>query len=473
MSRSAVVIGASVAGLLASRVLTEFCEQVVLLDRDALPAEAVGRRGVPQADHLHGLLARGRDILDELFPGFSGELLAHGAISADLQEDIRWTIDGHPLRRQPCGLDGLSMSRSLLEHRIRARVAALPSVRIVDRCEVIGLATSADGQRVTGVRVMDVGDRDGERELAADLVVDASGRGSRSPVWLTEAGYPAPEEDSIRIGMAYATRHFRREARQLPDAKGAVVTMSRENPRGGAIASEEGNRWIVTLAGILGDDPPLDDEGFAAFAATLPDPRIVELVRTAAPLDRPSRARYPASVRRRYERLRRFPERFVVLGDAICGFNPVYGQGMTVAAEEALVLRECLRRGDDRLGPRFFRRAAKLVDVAWSMATSSDLRFDGVVGPRPLSLRLANGYLRWLGRGLEHDGAIGSALLRIANLLDRPQRLFTPGMIARVLSANLRARRRAGPESAPLAPIPVRNAPFDTTTASPVRSPKP
>jgi 2-polyprenyl-6-methoxyphenol hydroxylase-like FAD-dependent oxidoreductase len=461
--RRAVVIGASMAGLLTARVLSESFADVTVLDRDALP-EAAHRTGVPQARHLHGLLARGRDILDGLFPGLSSELQDKGAVTADLQGDIRWTIDGHRMCRARSGLEGLSMSRPLLECAVRARVGALPGVRITERCQVVGLTSTVDNSRITGVRTVHPSEADTEGEVRADLVVDASGRGSRTPIWLAELGYAVPDEDTVRIDITYATQHYRREARHLPASKGAVVTLSLDNPRGGAVACEEGGRWIVTLAGIHGDDPPLDRDGFVAFAATLPDPAIGEVVATAVPLDEPLRARFPASVRRRYERLSRFPEGYLVVGDAVCSFNPIYSQGMTVAAVEALELRRCLNAGTANLAPRFFRRAARVLSVPWMMATSSDRRFgQPSTRRRALPHRLVDGYIARLGVALEHDPAVGLALLRTANLLARPERLFAPDIALRVL------RGRGGRRSPATRPSPEHSRPIASTSREEAR----
>ncbi|ALG08442.1 NAD(P)/FAD-dependent oxidoreductase [Kibdelosporangium phytohabitans] len=438
---TAAVIGASMAGLLAARVLSESHEKVFLLDRDDLPEAVVARQGVPQARHLHGLLARGRDVLEGLFPGLSEEFLAAGATRVDIQGDIQWTIDGRRMCRATSGLVGLSMSRALLEATVRARVRALPNVELLPRRVADGLIATAG--RVHGVRVTELANGNAGNELTADLVVDASGRGSRSPAWLRELGYQCPPEDRVKIGIAYATRRFRRLPGHLSGRRGAVVNMSLDNPRGGGVSCEENDQWIVTLAGVLGDDPPLDPSGFADFAASLPDPRILEVIEHAEPIGDALRARFPASVRRRYERLTRFPEGYVVMGDAVCSFNPIYGQGMTVAAEQALVLRDCVQAGTDAVGRRFFRRTAKVLAVPWSMATSGDLRFGGVEGPRPLPVRLSNRYLRPLSIALEQDPAVGRALLRVANLIDRPQRIVAPDILFRVLRANLRRRRPA------------------------------
>lgn len=440
----AVVIGASMAGLLAARVLSEFFTQVTVLDRDSLPATvtAVPRRGVPQGRHTHGLLGRGRRILDDLFPGLSNDLIAQGAATGDIQADFRWYNDGRRLRPARSGVTGLGVSRPLLESYLRARVRALPGVQILDCRDVISPITTSDGDRVCGVRTLPEADGAGERIIEADLVVDASGRGSRSPAWLEECGYQPPAEECVRIRMVYVTRHYRREPQHFGGDNGVSVgAIPPVLARGGAVVAEEGNRWIVSLAGALGEEPPLDPDGFVAFADTLAAPDIAEFLRAAEPLDEPVRARFPASIRRRYERLRAFPEGYLVLGDAICSFNPVYGQGMTVAAAEAAVLRDCLRRGTARLAPRFFRRAAALIDIPWSIAVGNDLRFPQVEGARPLQLRLVNRYVSRLHIAAQHDPAIGRTFLRVANLLARPGRLLAPDIALRVLLGNLRRSR--------------------------------
>lgn len=453
----AVVIGASMAGLLAARVLSEFFERVTVLDRDSLPATVALRRGVPQARHTHGLLARGCEILDELFPGLSADLIGKGALTGDLQAELRWYNDGRRLCPARCGLTGLAVSRPLLESHVRARVGAVAGIEILGCRQVIGLTATTGHRGVSGVRMLPAAGGGSAELMPADLVVDATGRGSRSPVWLEEFGYPRPAEESIRIRACYVTRHYRREPQQCGGAFGVLVgPLPPKLPRAGVALAQEGDRWIVSLIGLVGDEPPLDADGFAAFAATLPVPDIAELLRDAEPLDELVRARFPASIRRRYERLRAFPEGYLVVGDAISCFNPAYGQGMTIAAAEALVLRDCLRRGRAHLAPRFFRRAARLIDIPWSMAVGSDLRFPEVDGARPLRLRVANRYLTRLHVAAERDPVIGRAFLRVVNLVARPERLLAPDIVLRVLLANL--RRSATPSPPPARPRRMRKS---------------
>lgn len=428
---SAVVIGASMGGLLTARALTEAYERVTLVDRDLLPERADSRRGVPQGRQLHVLLTRGRQAFEELLPGISAELAARGVPTVDLHEQVHWYNNGHRMRRAPSPLFALGVSRPLLEQVVRERVAALPGVRIVSDCEVAGLTTTVDRRRVTGVRLHP---RDGEpTTVAADLVVDAGGRGTRSPVWLAELGYrPAPEE-RVKVGVTYLTRTYRREPHHLEGLLGALTNAVPGQPRGGIVAVQEQGRFAVALSGMLGEEPPADDEGMTAFAETLAAPQIAELLRTAQPEGPPATMKFPASVRRRYERLRRFPAGYLVVADAVCSFNPVYGQGMTVAALEALLLRRLLRRSPDRLARRFFRGAARLIDGPWSIAVGTDLRFPEVPGRRSPRVRLVNAYVGRLHAAATRDPALGAAFLRVVNLVDPPTRLLSPPVLLRVL----------------------------------------
>lgn len=217
----AVVLGASMAGLLAAKVLSDSYGQVTVIDRDELPEASTHRRGVPHGRHIHGLLARGQQALEELFPGLTGELVAHGVPAGDMQADTRLFFSGHRLRQAPAGLVVLCASRPVLEGRVRARVRALPNVRLVDRCDVVGLATTPDRRRVTGARLLRRADGSAEEALGADLVVDATGRGARTPAWLEALGYPRPEREQVRVGLGYASRIYRLP----PDALGGDLAV--------------------------------------------------------------------------------------------------------------------------------------------------------------------------------------------------------------------------------------------------------
>ena len=429
----AVVLGASMGGLATARVLADAYEHVTVLDRDTLPPSTGQRRGVPQGRHAHGLLARGREVLEELFPGLTDDLVAEGALYGDVQVHGRWYNEGVRLRQGPSGLHSLALSRPLLEGYVRGRLGALPGVRILDGRDVTGLAATPDGRRVTGVRTIGRADGSAEEVVPADLVVDATGKGSRSPVWLEALGYRRPERERVRIQVAYATAVFRRRVTQLDGDRVIIVAATHQRRRGAAMLAQEGDRWIVTQFGYLGERPPTDPDGFVAWAATLPVPDVHEVVSSSELLQAPVPARFPDNVRHRYEHLDRFPEGYLVTGDAVCSFNPVYGQGMTVAVLEALALRDCLGDGPARLGLRFAGRAARLVDIPWGIAVGADLRFPEVEGPRTAKVRMVNAYLARLHVAAANDPVLGRAFLRVVNLIDPPERLMRPELAMRVM----------------------------------------
>jgi 2-polyprenyl-6-methoxyphenol hydroxylase-like FAD-dependent oxidoreductase len=447
----AVVLGASMAGLLAAHVLANSYEQVIVIDRDELTATPQHRRGVPHGRHLHALAARGQQALEELFPGLTAELVADGAPAGSLLAHGRMYLSGHRLRRTDTGLVLLCASRPFLEAHVRARVRAHPNVTLLDRCDVVGLATSPDNRRVIGARVLRRADSSAEEVLIADLVIDASGRGSRTPAWLESLGYARPEQDQVRIGLAYSTRLYRLANDALHGDLAILDAATPELPRTGALLALEGDRWMLTLAGILGDHPPTDPDGFLDFARSLRFPDIHEAIRDAEPLDDPIAFRFPASTRRRYERLRRFPAGFLVTGDAVCSFNPIYGQGMSVAALEALMLRRHLDRDTEPQPARWFRDVARMVDLPWNMSAGGDLVFHGVHGHRTVQTRLLSAYLSMLHAAAAHDDRLTTAFIRVSGLVAPPQTLLHPSVVLRVLH---KGRRRTAAKSRDLSVTP-------------------
>jgi 2-polyprenyl-6-methoxyphenol hydroxylase-like FAD-dependent oxidoreductase len=443
----AVVLGASVAGLLAARVLADAYAEVVVVERDELPQGPAHRRGAPQSRHIHGLLARGQQALEDLFDGLTAELVGLGAPAGDMLEGMHLHLGGHRLQPGPSGLLALQASRPLLEARLRARVHTAPSVAFMDRCDAVGLTTTPDGGRVTGARLVQRRDGSAEQALTADVVVDATGRGSRTPAWLDTLGYPGPPVERVRIGLGYASQTYRLPPGSLDDKLGILTAATPGHPRGGALAAIEDDRFLVTLFGILGDHPPTDHAGFTSFAASLQFPDIHHMLRHAEPLDEPVPFRHPTSVRRRYERLGRFPEGLLVMGDAVCTFNPVYGQGMSVAALQALALHTHLQQHASPQPLLFLRQVGRIVDIPWTMATGGDLAFPMVVGHRTLQMRLLNRYLAKLFAGAAHDPRLGRAFLRVAGLVDPPHALLAPGVAARVLRAGERSPSPAWPKA--------------------------
>jgi 2-polyprenyl-6-methoxyphenol hydroxylase-like FAD-dependent oxidoreductase len=440
----AVVLGASMAGLLAARVLADAYAQVTVVDRDQLPEGSTHRRGVPQGHHIHALLARGQQALEELFPGLTAALVAQGVPTGDMLANARVYLSGHRLRQTHTGLVLLCASRPVLEGYVRARVRALPNVAVQDSCDMVGLAVTPDGRQVTGARVQRREGGSAEELLGADLVVDATGRGARTPVWLEALGYARPAKDEVRIRLGYASRNYRLPPGALGNDLAVLHGLTPQHPRGGALQVLDGHRLMVTLGGVLGDHPPTDPDGFLAFARSLRFPDIYETIADAEPLDDPVAFRFPASVRHRYEHLTRFPDGLLVLGDAVSSFNPIYGQGITVAALQALALRRHLEPGIQPQPRRVFADLARVVHVPWDIAAGGDLVFPGVPGQRPLKVRLISAYLARLHAAAAHDATLASAFVRVIGMVAPPQSLLGPGVALRVLQGNLRVAGAGG-----------------------------
>jgi len=446
IGQHAIVIGASMGGLLAARALSDFYAVVTVLERDTFPLSDVPRKGVPQGRHAHGLLARGRSVIENFFPGWTNEVVACGGVRGDIAGDVNWVGHGVTIKSAPSELVGLLASRPVLEGNVRRRLMALPNVRVIENCAVQELIADDSKTTIKGVRVR-IGNG-AEHAIMADLVVDASGRGSPSPAWLHSFGFARPEEERIEIGIGYTTRVYRRRPTDLNGKLAVVIAGSGPNWRNGTILYQTEDRWIVSIGGYFGDHAPDDDQMFAAYAGSLPTTDIYDIVAHAEPLSDFVRYRYPANLRRRYERLARFPKGYLVFSDALCSFNPVYGQGMTVAAQEAALLRECLEAGDSDLARRFFTGASTVIDTPWDIAVGNDLRHPNVQGPRSPKVRFVNWYIGKLHMAARHDAKLAAAFLEVANLEAPPTRLLQPDIAMRVIRGNF-GRRTGGAETEP------------------------
>ena len=386
----AVVVGGGIAGMLAARVLAKHFGEVVILERDRYPAQPPNgegnRPGVPQARHLHFLLKRGLSVMEEQFPGFTADLLAAGCPRIDQGKDFRILYRTGWAPHVACGLDIVTFTRPLFEATMRRHLMAHERVTSREEVEVTGLALDATGARVEGVRLHSRANAaSAEEVLAADLVVDASGRYSRAPEWLAAAGFPAPPETVVDAMWGYATRLYEPVAGFECDWR-TLFLMNRppDQPRAGIIQWVEGNRWIVTIAGVMEDYPPTDEAGFLDYARSLRSKALYDAIQSARPLSDIWGYRKTENRLRSFEKMARRPERFLALGDSVCAFNPVYAQGMTLASlgvqELDRVLAERAIQSLDGLAGRFQRRLAGIISGSWAMATGEDLRWPATRG---------------------------------------------------------------------------------------------
>ncbi|MGW5017002.1 NAD(P)/FAD-dependent oxidoreductase [Streptomyces cacaoi] len=460
----AVVLGAGVSGLCAARGLAGHARRITIVERDVLDdsgghrGPALPRRGVPQGRHVHALLGTGSMALERLFPGLAEELVRAGAVRSQLLSQARYVLGGAPLARGETGVVALQATRPLLESVLRRRVRALDNVDFLDGHDVLGPVFQ--NGRVTGARVQPrtdgpAGTPDGaepgtERAgqesgaggagepvtLSASLVVDATGRAGRSSTWLAAAGFTPPEEERTRIDVGYATRFLR-----LPEGAldGDRTVLSGSVPgrpgRGCGLFLQEEGRWILTVAGMAGDHPSTHEPGFAAFADSVLPADVAAVVRAAEPLSEPVLHRFPYSVWRRFERLERLPDGLLAIGDAVCSFNPVYGQGMTVAALEAEALESCLRSGLPGLPRRYFARAARAVAPAWELARAADLAVPEVPGRRPPLSGVTGRYLDRVLTAAHRDPGLAALYVRVVSMLTPRSRLVHPRVLRRVLRA--------------------------------------
>jgi 2-polyprenyl-6-methoxyphenol hydroxylase-like FAD-dependent oxidoreductase len=439
MSRRAVVIGAGVAGMLAAAALSATVDEVIVLDRDELPDGPGPRKGLPQGRHAHLLMAGGVAAMDDLAPGLDirGRLLAAGAHEVSLATGmLALSPDGwHRRWRRPAPAM-ITCTRGLLDWVVRSAVADRTGVE-VRRAGAVGLL--GDAGRVRGVRVSGPA---GESELAADLVVDGSGRGSRITTWLEDLGVSGLRERTVDSGLVNATRIYR----VPPGAERFPLTMVQPDPyasrpgRSAMVLPIEDGRWMVSLAGTRGGEPPADPEGFLGFALGLRDPIVGRLISGAEPLTDVYVSRSTSNVRRYLEKARRWPEGLVVLGDALATFNPAYGQGMSVAALGARALaRELRRAGPDAAGlsRRAQRAAARPVETAWALAVGQDVLYPGVRGGRPgVADHLASAYSRRLTKAATGSHPAAAALWDLTSLRTGPARLLHPAALLSVITGS-------------------------------------
>lgn len=422
LGQQAIVVGGSIAGLVTARVLSEFFDQVLVVERDDIEDRPVVRRSVPQGHHLHALLHGGLQVVSSLYPSFADDLTRLGAIEITLGRDVVWYLpDGKAYSptgsvRTPfdCCLEACCASRGLLEFAIRRRTRQIANVRFEHGAAVAGLI-HLNG-RVTGVRCVD------GRSFAAELVVDATGRGHKARAWFAAMDVSAPEETAIGLDTAYSTALFRRPD-SFPGEPIIFITgpAPRFTRRGYVITIENGT-LLISLIGRFGDYPPTDRDGFLAFAKQLHHDLAYWLIREAEQLSPIAHHRFASSVRRHYERMERPLEGFLAIGDALCTFNPIYAQGMSAAAKQAEILQQVLTERAAQARPAsdiaacFFAKAAEFNSTPWNLAANFDFAFPQTRGIRPPGTEERARYLAALDRLQTEDSEVRLLMTQVFHL---------------------------------------------------------
>lgn len=445
----AIVIGSSISGLLTARVLAKHYDQVTIVERDCLPEQPQARPGVPQASHVHALLTRGLEILLQLFPGLETELVAAGAVKVDWIND--WLLYGiwGLAPRFASEVQSYTCSRHLLEWLIYSRLKEFQNIQWLQATQVTGLLFGANQYQVIGVKLRSRNQAKTQNdylpELKAELVVDATGRNSLLPKWLETNGYDSPKETVINSFLGYASRWYQQTENSEFDYQGIIISAQPpKQKRGGVIYPVEGNRWVVTLSGIARDYPPTDETEFLEFARSLQSPIIYETIKNAQPLSEIYSFRATENRLRHYEKLSKYPEGLLAVGDAVCAFNPVYGQGMTVAAIGALTLDECLSRKHNsnyHLSRHYYKQLAQQLQIPWLMATGEDLRWSTTSGGQlNVMSRFIQGYLDQVIRLGVDSPQLHQRFIQIAHLVKPPSALFAPPILLQVLLSLPRER---------------------------------
>lgn len=442
----AVVLGAGMAGLLTARVLSDFYDQVTVVERDRLPDIPIQRKGIPQGRHLHSFLSRGCQLLDQFLPGILDELVDAGANVVDDGDLSRVYSRTGPYQMNrsekfadPAAVVFYLASRPFVEFHVRRRVAALANVKFLDRHDVTEPAVIAR-HRITGVLLVnrDTGER---TALDADLVVDAMGRAARTPAFLESLGYGRPEEQRSAVNWAYSSQLLRIPAGAITEQI-SLVDARKGLARVGLLAYED-DTWMLTVGQLVAHGgPPTDLAGMLNMAEECLPPSMLAGLRSAQPIDSVAIFRNTGGLWRRYDRMRDFPGGLLVIGDALCSLNPIYGQGMTMAALEALALQGYLR--DGKAEPlEFFRAVTKHIGPTWAMNQTRDRLPSSAEKRRSLRARLAASTMNKALRTAENDIVLTERLFRVAHLVDPPSRLQDPALIARVVLGSLRRRFRS------------------------------
>jgi 2-polyprenyl-6-methoxyphenol hydroxylase-like FAD-dependent oxidoreductase len=427
--KHAVIIGAGMAGLVAAAAVADAFEEVTIIEKDSLPESPQFRRGVAQGAHVHTLLGYGVEAMDSLIPGLMADVYSAGAVKIRRNFDI-WFHDAiGPTPIRDVGILTPSVTRPLLEHVTRQKVLALPNVSLRDSTKMLNFEID-ELDRVSGVRVMT---NDISELISADLFVECSGRASNLAGWLPAQGFGEVPSQRIKILMGYTSGFFRMPEDVAENGKACLMVAVPPGYRAAYLTPVDGDMWLATMYGRGRDTAPRDHEGFVAWTEGLPHPVIHDMLVRAEPVSDFKTYKIPFGIWYRYDQMPNFPQRLIPMGEALTSFNPMYGQGMSLAAGQALSLREAITGGlDAHLSARYFEGCHTLNGVGWSVMETRDFAYDCTSGDRPADLEA-----RWQAAGdirqlAETDSEVHKLSVRVTHLLESPSELARPEIIEKI-----------------------------------------
>ncbi|MDB5056472.1 MAG: monooxygenase FAD-binding protein [Bacilli bacterium] len=436
--KHAVVIGGGISGLLAARVLAGHFEKVTVFEKDNIPTDPDFRKGVPHDRQPHLMNTKGEMIISKYFPGFYEE------IDKEVDEEIaRLNTESFAFFQNGCWkvhcktrVDSHLMSRPFLEYHVRRRLQDFQNIHFLQGHHVDEWVIDKVNNRVKGISFKNQESR--LENIQADLFVDASGRGSRMPKWLESNGYGILSEEKVEVNVAYLSQIFPRSQKEDFTAI-LIYPTAPEDTRMGVIFPMEANRWHVSMVGLLGDHPKISDDGLKEFAKSLTRPDIYDAIHNLTPLSPVSSFRFPANVRRYYERMAKLPDNLIAIGDAVCSFNPIYGQGMSVAAMESEALDVILSRkaNSQHFSKYYFKKIKKIINNAWMASIGEDLRYPLVKGKRSLMIKFSHWYLAQLFELSSFNAKICGTFFEVQMCIEKPTKLFKPSIFFKVIQHSL------------------------------------
>ncbi len=437
----AVVIGGSISGLLVARVLADQFESVTLIERGKEPTAPKVRKQVPQGYHAHLLLKSGELYLQDLFPDLVTEMKAEGSVTVDSSADLSWFHHGCWKIKYHSHLRVLTQSRPFLEWHIHRQVSDLDNVIFRYETRAKQFITTSDKTKIIGVELHNRHTNKASENLDTDLLVDASGFGTQTPKLLQELGYTAPKETSVHIGLNY-TSYVYECTTSNHDWKSLIIyPRAPQQNRGGCLLTIENNRYLLTLVSYLDDEKPRNYTEFLDFAKSLPHPEIYNFIKNLTPISDLSSYYIPKTVRRHYEKLDNFPDGLVVMGDANCRFDPIFGQGMSVAAKEAIDLGRMLAARAKRQSPPnvnglskpFHQQVARIISTPWLLAITEAYRYPQIEGRRPFGMKFLHAYTALIFALSSTDKQVHESFMNVLHLLKEPIALFKPSILWKVL----------------------------------------